>query len=81
MLPRMLAGDAISEFMESHIKCGDKRVIGEYVKCRKKLDQIKGRHIMRLEEIKRDELLRKYEPSFLKALEKKFDRKRDHKEY
>jgi len=81
MLPRMLAGDAISEFMERHMKCGDKRVLGEYVECRKKLDRIKSGHIMRLEEIKRDELLRKYEPSFLKALEKKFDRKRDHKEY
>ncbi|MCG2783371.1 MAG: cation:proton antiporter [Candidatus Altiarchaeales archaeon] len=81
MLPRMLAGDAISEFMERHMKCGDKRVLGEHMKCRKRLDQIKSEHIMRLEEIKRDELLRKYEPSFLKALEKKFDRGRDHKEY
>jgi len=81
ILPRMLAGDAISEFMERHMKCGDKRALGEHMKCRKRLDQIKGEHIMRLEEIKRDELLRKYEPSFLRALEKKFDRKRDHKEY
>jgi len=70
ILPRMLAGDKISEFLEEHIKHKDG------------MGKIKEKHIMKLEEIKRDELLRRYEPSFLKSLEKKFDRRLfDRREY
>jgi len=81
MIPRMLAGDAISEFLEGHIRCEDRKFLGKDARCRERIDKIKDKHITRLEDMKRDELLMKYESSFLKSLEKKFDRKRDHRDY
>ncbi len=60
ILPRMISGEKISDLLNSH-------------KTKKGINSLKLRHIHELEHIKEEELLRKYEPSFLKSLEKKFD--------
>jgi Kef-type K+ transport system membrane component KefB/Trk K+ transport system NAD-binding subunit len=60
-LPRMLSGDKASELITRYTRKGDR------------IMELKRSHIESLEYIKDEELLDKYEPSFLKSLEKKFN--------
>ncbi|MFH1722657.1 MAG: cation:proton antiporter [Candidatus Altiarchaeota archaeon] len=58
IIPDMLAGKKVSEFLHDHHR--NPHLI----------DQVKEDHIIQLEKIKEHELLHKYEPSFLKDLER-----------
>jgi len=60
-LPRMLSGEKASELISRHLRKAEK------------LEELKRSHIASLEFIKDEELLEKYEPSFLKSLERKFN--------
>lgn len=60
-LPRMLSGGKASELIREHARKPDK------------ISVLKLKHIQDLEYIKEEELLEKYEPSFLKSLERKFN--------
>ncbi len=81
VIPRMLAGDTTSEFIGGYMRCKDRKFPGKDTGCRERIDKLKNSHILRLEDLKRDEFLRKYEPGFLKSLERKFDRKHKHRDY
>jgi len=59
LLPKMVSGDRASELL---------RTVGSD---RQKMERIREDHIFKLEDIEREELLLKYEPSFLKSLERK----------
>jgi len=61
ILPRNLSGEKISELIE------------EYAKKPRKIEEITAEHIKNLERMKAEEILNKYEPSFLKSLEQKFN--------
>ncbi|MFH1835290.1 MAG: cation:proton antiporter [Methanobacteriota archaeon] len=59
--PRMLSGEKASELLKKSMRNPRDVIL------------LKGDHIKSLEFIKEEELLDRYEPSFLKSLEKKFD--------
>lgn len=59
ILPKMVSGDKVSDLLRTCIKDRDK------------IKKIKKDHIFKLEDLEKEELLWKYEPSFLKSLEKK----------
>lgn len=61
ILPRMLSGRKVSELIHGHAR--RKRAV----------EHLKREHIHELEFIKEEELLDRYEPSFLKSLERKFN--------
>ncbi len=66
IIPDMLSGKKISEFLREHNRNPHQ------------IDQVKEDHILELEKIKEHELLHKYEPSFLKDLERKMALPRRH---
>jgi len=61
ILPRMLSGEMMSEFLI------------DYEKHHERMEEMKEAHIVELEDIKENEVLQKYEPWILKSLEKKFE--------
>ncbi|MEA3255357.1 MAG: cation:proton antiporter [Candidatus Altiarchaeota archaeon] len=64
ILPKMISGDRISSLVKTCIE--DKG----------KIKKVRKDHIFKLEDVEREELLWRYEPSFLKSLEKKFGGRR-----
>lgn len=59
ILPKMVGGDKVSD------------LLGAFMKDRNKIGEIRNQHIFKLEDIKKEELLWRYDPSLLKTLEKK----------
>ncbi len=67
ILPNILGGERVSDFLM------------DYMLNKERFGSLKKKHILQLENQKRLELLMRYEPSFLRLLEKKFENHRGHK--
>lgn len=59
LVPKMTCGDKLSNFLS------------RYIDDKEKIKKMRNEHIFQLEDLKKEELLWKYEPSLLKSLEKR----------